>query len=335
MVRSKNFLIFIILIIILVSVFVFYRLYQINNLQTVKPVKGEIVSSVFASGKTKAEKEASLSFGSTGRIVYLPISKNQEVKNGQAIVSLDKKELEASFRQAQQDFVAAKAASDQYYDSNRNATESYDEKIRRTALDATQNKAYDQMIKAKESLNNSTLYSPFDGIVTAVNAQINEWKSVFDQKPVAVIVDPSTIYFEAEIEEEDIGKIKAGQAALVTLDAYPGRQFEAKVSELDKRTIVKENGDTILAVKLVFTSSFQPMIGLNGDVQFILDRKKNILILPKRVIKKKDGSNIVMVKNGVEIKTIQVKTGVSDAKNSQIIKGITEADQVVLPSELE
>ncbi|MCL6096614.1 MAG: efflux RND transporter periplasmic adaptor subunit [Patescibacteria group bacterium] len=312
-----------------------YQAYKINSLQTVKAEKGEIISSVFASGKTKAEKETNLSFGITGKIVYLPIVKNQEVKKGQAVVSLDRNELEASLRQAQQDFVAAKAASDQYYDGHKNATESYDEKVKRTALDATQNKAYDQMVKAKEALNNSTLYSPFDGIVTEVNAQENEWKSIFDQKPIAVIVDPSTIYFEAEIDEEDIGKIKEGQVVLVTLDAYPGKQFEAKVSELDKKTIVKENGDTILAVKLVFSSDFKPVIGLNGDVQFILERKKDILILPKRAIKKKDGSNVVMVKYGIGIKAVQVKTGVSDARNIQIIKGITEADQVVLSSEIE
>lgn len=322
-------------VVLLLFLYFIYQAVKITRMPTVKPTRGDITSSIFASGKTKAEKETKLSFGVTGKIVYLPITKNQEVKKGQAVVSLDKNELEASFRQAQQDFVAAKAASDQYYDGHKNATESYDEKVKRTTLDATQNKAYDNMVKAKEALNNSTLYSPFDGIVTEVNAQTNEWKSIFDQKPIAIIIDPNTIYFEAEIDEEDIGTIKEGQVTLVTLDAYPGKQFEAKVSELDKKTIVKENGDTILAVKLAFSSDFKPVIGLNGDVQFILDRKKDILILPKRAIKKKDGSNVVMVKNGIGIKTVQVETGVSDARNIQIIKGITEADQIVLSSELE
>ena len=57
--------------------------------------------------------------------------------------------------------------------------------------------------------------------------------------------------------------------------------------------------------------------------------------MPKRAIKKKDGSSIVMVKNGIGVKTIQVETGVADAKNIQIIKGVTQADRVILPSELQ
>ena len=324
-------------LIIFIGGYFVYKIYQINSLQTVKAEKGTIIASIYQSGVIKAEKEADLSFTSTGKIIYLPFKKNQEVKKDQIVASIDTSDTQANKDKEMRDFLKARLDLDQIQkDTYKDQVETDTIKRAKEKVQLDLEKSVYDVEIANRALNNSSLYSPFDGIVTAVNGEINEWTSIFSTNPLIVITNPKTVYFEAEIDEENIGKIKVGQKSIITLDAYPKTQFNGVVAEIDKKTIIKENGDTVLPVKIIFTSGDDlPLVGLNGDVQFILEKKEDVLVLPKRLIKKKSGSVTVTVKNGFALKTVPVETGVSDAKNIEIIKGITGEDKIVLSSELE
>lgn len=314
-----------------------YKAYRIASLQTVKAKRGEIVSSVYASGKTKAEKEANLSFGSTGKIVYLPVKKNQEVKRGQIVATVDSSDLQTIKEIELQDYLKTRLDYDQI--QNDTYKDRAETDIIRRAKEKAQfdlNKGVLNVNLAERAIRDSSLYSPFDGVVTAVNGEINEWISVFSLAPLITIIDPDSVYFEAELDEEDIGKITTGRDAIVTLDAYPERQFPGKIVEIEKKTVVKDNGDTVLPVKIIFNPGEDyPLVGLNGDVQFVLEKKENVLILPKRAIRKKNNSTTVFVKDNFGLNTVQVGTGIADAKNIQIIKGLKETDQVILSPDLE
>lgn len=313
-----------------------YQWYKIAGLSTTPVKRGNINSSVFASGKTIAEKEAHLSFGSTGKIVYLPVKKNQEVKKGQAVATIDTSDLKANLDKELQDYLKTRWDFEQtkanYKDSIITDT------IARTK-DKSQfdlNKSVTEVEISDRAIKNASLYTPFDGIVTAVNGQLNEWVSIYSSKPLVTIIDPQTVYFEAEIEEEDIGKISLGQETIANLDAYPQKEFVGKVSEIDKGTIVKENNDTVLPVKITFSKNdIQPITGLNGDVQIVLSTKKDILLVPKMAVKKRNGASFVTKKSGLVLKTINVETGVSDSKNIEIISGVSQNDQIVLSQEVE
>ena len=76
--------------------------------------------------------------------------------------------------------------------------------------------------------------SPVNGEVIQSDATLNQM--VGQSTVVAVIADTSDLYIQANIEETDVNKIKVGQTATVTLDAYPGKKFSAHVSEVDNLT---------------------------------------------------------------------------------------------------
>lgn len=336
LIRVKNVIIVIILLPLLITGYFGYQVYKNNNLQTVRATQGEIVSSVYASGKTKAEKEAHLSFRNTGKIISLPFKENEKIKKGQAAATIDTSDLVANKEKELQDYLKTRLDFEQTKDNYKDSAKS--DSVRRT-LDKSQvdlNNSVTDVEIANRAIKNSSLYSPYDGIVTEVNGEVNEWVSAFSTEPLITIIDPDTVYFSAELEEEDIGKISAGQEALVTLDAYPEKTFEGRVTEIERQAVDKDNGDTVLPVKITFTTFDNlPLVGLNGDVQFILEKKNNILVLPKRALKKRNGSALVTVKDGMKLKTIQIETGIQDAKNIEVIKGITTTDQIVLPGELE
>lgn len=332
----KNKIIILVLILVSIASYFGYQAYKINSLQTVRATRGEIASSVYASGKTKAEKEAHLAFKNTGRIIYLPVKKNQEIKTGQVAATIDTSDLAANKEKELMDYLKTRwdfeQTKDNYKDSIK--TDSIKRILEKSQFDL--NNSVTDVEIADRAIKNSSLYSPYDGIVTEVNGEINEWVSVFSTVPLVTIIDPKTVYFDTELEEEDIGKIRVGQEALVTLDAYPERGFEGRVAEIERQAIVKDNGDTVLPIKVVFASSANlPLVGLNGDVQFILEKKKDILVLPKRALRKINGGALVTVKDGMRLKTIQIETGITDAKNVEVIRGVSDADKIVLPGELE
>ncbi len=331
----KNTIIVFLLALLFLPGYFGYQAYRINRLQIVRPTKGDIISSVFASGKTEAEKEVQLSFKNTGRIISLPFKKNQEVKKGQVVATIDTSDLVANKEKELQDYLKTRWDFEQTKDNYKGSIKT--DTIQRI-LDKSQfdlNTSVTNVEIADRAIQNSSLYAPYDGVVTGVNGEVNEWVSVFSTVPLITIIDPQSVYVKAELEEEDIGKLQAGQEAIVTLDAYPDIKFEGAVSEIERKAIVKDNGDTVLPVKVSLTAPELPLVGLNGDVQFMLEKKKDVLLLPRRALKKKNGSMTVTIKDGVRLKTVPVETGIADAKNIEILGGITETDQIVLPGELE
>ncbi len=315
--------------------YVGYRAFTVSRLQTVRPARGDIASSVYASGKTQAEKEAQLSFRNTGRITSLPFKKNQEVKKGQVVATIDTSDLVANKEKEMQDYLKTRwdfeQARDTYKDTIKTDT------IQRI-LDKSQfdlNNSVTNVEIADRAIQNSSLYAPYDGIVTQIGGDVNEWVSVFSTTPLITVTDPQSVYFAAELEEADIGKIQVGQQAIVTLDAYPDTPFPGVVADIERKTLVKDNGDTMLPVKVAFTQTTLPLVGLNGDVQFVLEKKTDILLVPRRAVKKKNGSAVVAIKDGMRVKTVQVATGIADAKNIEVQGGLSERDVIVLPGELE
>lgn len=298
---------------------------------TQKIEKGDLVQSLSVTGSINSKNSVNLSFQTGGTLIYLGAKDGNSVKIGQAIVSLDKQKLEAVFRQAQQDFTAAKAASEQYYSGNTNATESYDQKVKRTALDATQNKAYDQMVKAQKDLTDSTLYSPIDGILT--RADVETTGVNVTPATVFTVTDPNSIDFEMAIDEADIGNIKEGLPVKVNLDAYPNDTLNLSIDKIAfvyHTTSTGGNAFTIEA-KISSNNDNKYKIGMNGNAEIILNEKADVLLIPLSSIFD-ENKVYVKTKNGYETRIL--KLGLQNDTSSEVITGLSIGDDIVLDPSL-
>ncbi len=81
---------------------------------------------------------------------------------------------------------------------------------------------------AQTQLSYATVYSPLTGVVLSKNIEPGEY--VAPGTAVVTVGDIVHVWLRAYIEEEDQGRVKWGQRAWVTTDAYPGRKYEGKVS---------------------------------------------------------------------------------------------------------
>lgn len=317
----------IIIVVILLLVFIL-RPKNAVVIATQQAIQGDLIKSVSITGTIESRTTVNLTFQSGGTINYIGANVGDVVYRGQAIVSLDRQKLEATFRQAEQDFTAAKAASEQYYSSHTNATESYDEKVKRTALDATQNKAYDQMIRAKKDLNDSTLYSPIEGILTKAdvkNAGVN-----ITSATTFTITDPNSLDFKMDIDEADIGSVKTGQDVNVILDPYPSETLQVKITSIDFVTHTTSTGGdayTIKANLITDNKNYKYRVGMNGNAEIILDQRKNVIYIPLASIFD-DNKVYVKNRNNYELRTVML--GLENDTNAQVLKGIEKNEEVVL-----
>lgn len=85
---------------------------------------------------------------------------------------------------------------------------------------------------AENALDKTRVRAPLAGSVLQVNAKVGESIAPSAEMPVIVMGDTSKLRVRAEVDEQDVGKIRLGQSVYVKNNAYPGQQFDGKVTEL-------------------------------------------------------------------------------------------------------
>ena len=94
--------------------------------------------------------------------------------------------------------------------------------------------------EAKAVLDKTVLYAPFDGILASVDVEVGEWVTpappAVPVPPVLDLLDPTSIYISAPMDEVDSAKIHSGQSVRINLDPYPGKHFSGKVVRSEEHT---------------------------------------------------------------------------------------------------
>jgi HlyD family secretion protein len=85
---------------------------------------------------------------------------------------------------------------------------------------------------AETALDHTRIRAPIAGTILQVNAKVGELVAASPEQPLIVLGDMSLVRVRAEVDEQDVGKIKVGQRVFVRNTAYPGRDFEGKVAEM-------------------------------------------------------------------------------------------------------
>lgn len=199
---------------------------------------------------------------------------------------------------------------------------------RAALLDAAEGQGEEVLKYWKEVYKPIALLAPINGEVIVATTQPGQTVTTAD----AVIVLSDHLIVRAQVDETDIGKIKLGQGAFITLDAYPNEKIDASVEHIyyESETI---NNVTIYRVDLLpknVPEFFRS--GMNATVDFKAEGKVNALLLPVEAVRKeKDESYVLLKQEGAQnpVKRV-VKLGITDDKNYEVISGLTDKDTVLV-----
>jgi RND family efflux transporter MFP subunit len=310
----------------IIAIFGFLIVLKVSSAAKTETLAVRSVSSVIQTdGAVTPKDQAVLHFQTGGKLVYLPYKEGDHVLQGQVIAKLDTSKLEANLRQAEQSFVAAKAVSDKFYDGrDPNAAESYDDKIKRTAIDAAQNIAYDNVVKAKQDLTDATLVAPIDGIVLQEDVDtIN-----INVTPAAgfTISDPSSLVFRANVSENDIDFVSVGNAATINLGESQTPILGA-VGEIYPDKVVSSTGQKVYQVDIEAEKADGfSVIGQSGIALIQSDSKENVKLIPTWTVLNHD--SVWVLSDGKPVLR-NVTVGKIHGDMTEVLDGLNAQDKVI------
>ncbi|MEO8289135.1 MAG: HlyD family efflux transporter periplasmic adaptor subunit [Chloroflexota bacterium] len=182
---------------------------------------------------------------------------------------------------------------------------------------------------ATAQISDAQLKSPISGTLLSMDIEIGE--TVGGQQKVAVVADTNTLRIKADVDEIDVGKVSAGQAVTVTLDAYPGVKLAGKIERLAPGATQKQ-GSTIYQATISFTpgEGVTPREGMAASVDITAQRKENVLLLPNRAFETVGTRQYVTILDNDQTRKVEVETGLSNYADTEVISGVAEGQAVVI-----
>lgn len=308
------------------------------KIKTQKVKKGSINETITASGKVDAATKATLRFQTSGRLAWVGIKEGERIKKGQTIASLDKRELEKNLRKELNDYLKERWDFEQEREDRDITTDNLDKytltnEVRRI-LEKNQfdlnNAVLDVEIK-NLAVRFATLITPIAGIATHID-QPYAGVNITPATAKFIIIDPESVEFVAEVDETDIGKIKEGVRVKILLDAFPDEPLESTARQISFNSVKTKGGGIAYQVKidLPANTSERFKLGMNGDVEFFIADKKNVLIIPQKAVTTKNGKTAVWTVDSegkTHLKNVTLSTETIDI--AEVEKGLKEGDKII------
>ena len=170
------------------------------------------------------------------------------------------------------------------------------------------------------------IISPIDGEV--IVRSFEPGQTIATTEPLLVLSD--RLIVSAQFDETDIGRVKVGQDAVITLDAYPAIEIKGRVdhiayeSELVNNVNIYDVDILPQEVPEFFRS------GMSANVEVIEKSRQGVLLIPIKAIEDDAGKKFVTIKNGRRTERRQIEVGLTDSNNAEVVSGLTASDTVIV-----
>jgi len=332
--------------------------------------RGEIVSSVTATGTVNAVTTVLVGTQVSGTIKTLYVDFNSPVKRGQLIAQIDPATFEAQVGQAKANLFSAKAnlekseatVIDAKRTMERNRELVSENLIAQSDFDtaetnyetakASRGEARAQIAQTEAALKfaetnfqYTRIVSPVDGVVISRNVDVGQTVAASFQTPTLFTIaqDLTKMQIDTNVDEADIGKVTVGQNVDFTVDAYSETTFKGSVWQIRNAPIIVQNVVTYDVVIKVDNSELKLKPGMTANVSIIIAIKKEALKIPNVALRfmpseketgesVKKGLGIWIIEKG-EPKRIPIVTGISDGNYTELVSGaLKEGQEVIIES---
>jgi len=176
-----------------------------------------------------------------GNVRTVTVTDNQRVKRGDLLVELDPADYRSRAEAARASLELQRATlrlaeielkrARTLYEQDANSAERYDKAVSAREIALAQVKlAEEQLRQAELNLGYTRVLAPADGYVTRKSVQTGN--QVKTGQPLMAVVDLDGLYVVANYKETELERIRQGQEARITVDAYPGRTFSGRVDSI-------------------------------------------------------------------------------------------------------
>jgi RND family efflux transporter MFP subunit len=301
-----------------------WALLKPTQVSVVQPTRGEAVDAVYASGVVEYVRQARVAPVVTAPIRQVLAVEGQAVRAGQALAQLDDGPQQGTTLQLQAQADLARAdvrRTERLFKAGFAAPAALeDAKSRLAAADAAAR-------GARAHLADYRLSAPFAGRVLRREAEPGDLAAV--GTPLFVVADPKALRVTADVDERDVGHLAVGQEAVLRSDAFQGRTFPARVTEI---TPQGDSTGRVFRARLGLAANTDLKPGMTVEANLVTARRANALLVPTRAIR--DGA-VWRVDSG-RARRQPIRTGAQGPERTEVLDGLAPDARIVLdPAKLK
>lgn len=341
---------------------------------TAPVTRGDIARTITATGMVNPVETVQIGSYVSGRIKDLYCDYNTRVAKGQVCAKIDPSSYQAAVDQSTAAVATAKAqlGKDQAQlayakltyqrnstllnrnvvsqDAADNALNTYKQAEAQVALDqATITQREAALKSAQVNLDYTNILSPVDGTVVSRSVAIGQTVAASFQTPTLFLIaeDLTKMQVEANVSEAEIGRIRGGQDATFTVEAFPDRSFSGRVTQIRQAPISVQNVVSYDVVISANNSDLALKPGMTATAHIVTAQRHDVLRIPESALRfAPEGrpaaahagpgasSGTVWVKHGSTLSPVAVSLGLTGEDEVEVKPGgLDVGEQVVTGNE--
>jgi HlyD family secretion protein len=152
---------------------------------------------------------------------------------------------------------------------------------------------------------------------------------------VMTLGDIERVYVKGRVDEADIGRVQVGQAARITTEAFRERVFDGRVTRISPIGVDRDNVTTFAVEVSIENPEKILKANMTANAEIVLESLPDSLLVPETaIIYDAQRNAFIDVFDRAQVngrRRVPVKVGVGNGSRTQVLEGISEGDQVVLP----
>jgi HlyD family secretion protein len=260
-----------------------------------------IVVDAQATGAVEPINVIEVKSKASGQIVRIPVETGTQVNAGDLLVQVDTRDVKNQFDQAAADLRSAQAALEVAQSNKKRSDELYKTRIitaqeyesAQLALTQAQGaivRATTNVDLAKQRLEDATVVAPVNGTIIDKPVSLGQviasaTGSVTGGTTLLKMADLKKVRMRALVNETDIGSVRAGQSARVTVDAYPDRPFQGVVEKIEPQAVIQQSVTMFPVIISLDNNEGYLKPGMNGEVSMLVDRRENVVAVTNDAVR--------------------------------------------------
>ncbi len=269
----------------------------------------DIVVTAQATGTVTPQDTVPVKSQASGLVMKMPVEIGQQVKPGDLLVQIDTRTLNNDYQRAKSAEAAAAANVTVTKAALQRSNDLYAQKVVTAdehelaivnAANATSQLVATQtaLNTAQQNLDYATLRSQVSGTVISKTAAVgtvvsSATSNVGGGSTILTVADLHRVRMQALVNETDVGNVHEGMPVSVTIDAFPGRQFNGAVEKVQPQAVI-QNSVTMFPVLVSLPNTDLALLpGMNGEVSIITQQRRNVIAVPNDAVRStKDAADI-------------------------------------------
>ena len=199
-------------------------------------------------------------------------------------------------------------------------------------LEIQRDRAYKNMKSAEDNATRMVVTSPMSGMVVlrmvwrpGQQVEIQEGEEARPGMPIMQVVDPSQMLVRVKVNQADVHLVRAGQPARISLDAYPELSFQGRVEHVapvGTTSMLTNRVRNFVATVSIQGSHPKLLPDLSAAVDVELERKENVMVVPRDAVMRDNDTFAVRVLDGYSARSRTVTLGAMNDHEVIIASGI-------------